>query len=73
MDDFLLYFACGTSLLCPAIISLGLVCLGSSFPWWKYPVEITLPTHCSAPSFLGRSLSDSPRKKIFKGILHPEA
>ena len=43
--DFLLYFACGTSLLSvsnnqPAYRDS--TCLGIAFPWWKFPGEIAV-------------------------------
>ena len=52
-DDFLLYFACGMSVLRvsgnnqPAYWDS--TCLGTTFSWWKCPVEIAVCVHHVLP------------------------
>ena len=74
-DDFLLYFACGMSVLGvsgnnqPAYWDS--TCLGTAFPWWKCPVEICLCSLCTAQDFLGISLIESLRNAPLKTYYTP--
>ena len=75
VDEFLLYFACGSSILTvrnnqPACWdSTG---LGTCLPWWKFPGEIAFHAHRSVPRYFpGRSLSENPRNSLLKAYDTP--
>jgi len=73
--DFLLYFACGTSLLSvsknhPAYWDS--TCLGAAFPWWKFPGEIAVRAYrLLRRDFLGRSPSENLRNAPLKTYYTP--
>jgi len=76
--DFLVYFACGTSLLIvsnnhPAYTCRDSTCLGTGFPWWKFPGEIAVRAYRSLlQDFLGRSLCENLRNAALKTYYTPQ-
>ena len=73
--DFLLYFARGTSL--PSVgknqpAYWDSTCLGTAFPWWKFPGEIAVRVYrLLRRDFLGRSLSENLRNAPLNSYYTP--